>query len=141
MIRQFVFVIFILSFIGCGLPSGPMQTYKENKTPAKSADTYYKFMMWKYYEKAASFVHPEKATIYERIVLKNKDDLNITAYQIRELILLDPEDEKESTEVKVIVTYYKYPSVSENTVILKDLWIKEDKNWFIKSEYDSEMFE
>lgn len=141
MIRQFVLVVFILSFIGCALLNTPHGSYTENETPAKSADTYYKFMMWKYYEKAASFVHPEKATIYEHTVLKNKDDLNITGYQIRELILLDPDDEKESTEVTVIVTYYKYPSVSENTVILKDLWIKEGKNWFVKSEYGSEMFE
>lgn len=135
----FAFFLLITFTYGCGLPNSPTK-FKENKTPAKSADTFYKLFMWKYYDKASPFIHPEKIYIFEDMVLKNEKDLNITGYQIKGLFLLDEEDDKKGTQVSVLITYYKYPSVSEKTVILKHLWVKEGKNWYVKTDFDEEIF-
>ena len=121
------------------MPNSPTK-FKENKTPAKSADTFYKLLMWKYYDRAAPFIHPENAYTYEDVVLKNEKDLNITGYQIKEILLLDQEDEKNTTQVTVLITYYKYPSVSEKTTILKHLWVKEGKRWFLNNNFEDEIF-
>ena len=135
----FAFFLLLTFTSSCGLPNSPTKFY-ENKTPAKTADTFYKFVMWKYYEKASPFVHPEHLYMYEDMVLRNEKDLNITGYKIKELFLLDQEDEKNGTQVSVLITYYKYPSVSEKSVILKHLWIKEGKNWYVKTDFDEEIF-
>ena len=98
-------------------------------------------MQWKYYEKAAGFVYPEHIPVFDQATSGIKDDLNITSYEVKELVVLDEQDEEQPTNVRVVVTYYKYPSVSEKTVEITDTWVKvEGKIWLIKSEFDSDIF-
>ena len=108
-----------------------------------SSDFFYKLLMWKYYEKAAQFVDPENHKEYEAFVLANQKDLNITGYEIKEMVYIteeEPKEDKKGTEtgaceVRVLFTYYKYPSVSEKSVMVEDTWIKNGDFWYITSDF------
>lgn len=129
-------LIFIL--LGCGATTGLIQK-NEQESLSKSADLYYKLIMWKYYEKAARFVDPEKHKQYERFVLNNQKDLNITGYDIKEMNYItedkpegnDKEKEVKECEVRVLFTYYKYPSVSEKSVMVEDKWVRRGQYWYV----------
>ena len=133
-----ILLLAVFLLVGCGKS---VFSNKEQENPLLSVDKYYKYMQWKYYEKAAGFVYPEDIPVFDQATSGIKDDLNITSYEVKELIVLDEEDEEQPTNVRVVVTYYKYPSVSEKTVEITDTWIKVDgKIWLIKSEFDSDIF-
>ncbi|MBI2487150.1 MAG: hypothetical protein HYW01_09360 [Deltaproteobacteria bacterium] len=104
----------------------------------KTASLYYNLLMWKYYDRASAFVDEEKRGKFEKFVSESQDELNITSYQIKELIFKGNE-EKESS-VKVLITYYKYPSVSEKTVSLQDTWVQKKGNWYISSDFEAGLF-
>ncbi len=103
----------------------------------KFVDTFYKMMMWRYFEKAAPFVHPESKEQFEEFVINKGDDLNITKYSISEIIETKPQKEH---IVKMYVTYYKYPSVSEKSEFVTDVWVKEGRVWFVRPDFHSDMF-
>jgi hypothetical protein len=88
--------------------------------------------MWKYYDRASQFVDHEKRYDYDDFVSRNEEKLNITAYEIKEVIYND--DQSECT-INVLIRYYRYPSVSEKSVITEDTWILKEKNWFILSDF------
>ncbi len=102
----------------------------------KIASLYYTLIMWKHFERAHAFVHEEKRRQFERFTSRIKDKLNITGYQIKDIVF---EDDKRS-RVKLILSYYRYPSVSEKNVLLEDIWIFEKGNWFIYSDFEDEVF-
>ena len=138
--NKFLLIIFlVIGFAGCASISN-----KENETPLKSADAFYKALSWKYYDKATSFIHPDYIKSYEKFVLLNKNDFNITNYEIRGLVPSSqskkPKKSGEKVNVKVIITYYKYPSVTEKTVETIDTWTKENKRWFIKKDFNNNFF-
>ena len=63
---------------------------------------------------------------FEAFVLANQKDLNITGYEIKEMVYITEdrtrgekgkETETGECEVRVLFTYYKYPSVSEKSVM------------------------
>ena len=138
---RLLFAISVLFLLGCnsiseflkapGLP-GPSR-----KSPAESADLYYKLLMWKYYDRAMALVDQEERSQFEEFVQRNKDNLNITDYQVKKVIL--GEDGQEGT-VEVIVTFYKYPSVSEKTLILDDNWILTGKEWYISPDFEQDIY-
>ncbi|MGI9533810.1 MAG: hypothetical protein ACR2NW_02565, partial [Thermodesulfobacteriota bacterium] len=131
-----------LLLAGCGKSVFSSMSDKEQKTPLFSVDKYYKFMQWKYYEKAANFVYPEDIPTFDKAVAGIQDDLNITSYEVKELIVLDEEDKETPTAIRVVLTYYKYPSVAEKKVEITDTWVNfQEKIWLIKSDFDSEIFE
>lgn len=139
--HKLLFVFSILFLFGCnslneflkapGLP-GPSR-----KSPAESADMYYKLLMWKYYDKAMAFVNQEERGQFEDFVHRNKDNLNITDYQVKKVIL--GEDGQEGS-IEVVVSFYKYPSVSEKTLILDDSWILIGKEWYISPDFEQEIY-
>lgn len=133
-------LIFAVLITGCA-GAGGLLGQEDNETPGYAADKFYKMLLWKYYEKAAVFVHPESKSDFDRFVYENKDDLNITEYQIKDIILIEDSEEKKESVIRTYVTYYKYPSVSEVQEVLNDSWIKLDDRWFIKSKFDSGMYE
>ena len=140
MLKIIISILILFSISSCSaIKISPHD--KENETPLKYADKYYKYIMWKSYDRAASFVHPEKTKLYTEMVRNNKKDLNITSYEISESIILPPENEEiEETQVNVILTYYKYPSVTEKTATVSAIWYKIEDDWFIKPDFDSEIF-
>ena len=137
-------ILLLVVLAGCGGASGMIQK-DEQESLTKSTDLYYKLIMWKYYEKAAQFVDPEKYSDYEAFVSANEKDLNITGYEIKEITYVveevpgsggetpDPESEKAEAEVRVNFTYYKYPSVSEKSVTSVDTWVNKGKKWYLSS--------
>ncbi|MFI5322820.1 MAG: hypothetical protein ACHQ6U_04655 [Thermodesulfobacteriota bacterium] len=137
-----VFVLF-----GCGTTKGIIQK-DDQESLAKSSDLYYKLIMWKSYDKAAKFVDPEKHKQFESFVLANREDLNITGYEIKEMTFItegkpdgsNKEMETSVCKVRVLYTYYKYPSVSERSVMAKDTWIKIGKFWYISSDFNEGTF-
>lgn len=150
--RSALFSILLLVVLaGCGGASGIIQK-DEQESLTKSTDLYYKLIMWKYYEKAAQFVDPEKYSEYEEFVSANEKDLNITGYEIKEITYVveevpgaegetpDAESEKAEAEVRVSFTYYKYPSVSEKNVTSVDTWVNKGKKWYISSSDFGEVF-
>ena len=131
-------LIVVLLFSGCAAKG--LISNDEQDNPLFSVDRYYKFLQWKYYEKAATLVYPEDIPKFDEVAFRVKDDLNITSYELKELIVLDPEDEEQPTSVRVVVTYYKFPSVAEKTVVITDTWVKPGKVWLMKSDFDSDIF-
>ncbi len=145
-------ILLLVALAGCGGATGLIQE-DEQESLAKSTDLYYKLVMWKYYEKAAQFVDPEKFAEYEAFVSANQKDLNITGYEIKEITYVveeippeggagsegskvpDPDSEKAEADVRVIFTYYKYPSVSEKSAMTVDRWINKGKKWYISSDF------
>ena len=132
-------ILFLALFLlaGCGKS---VFSNKEQENPLFSVNQFYKYMQWNNYESAATLVYPEDIPLFDRATSSVKDDLKITSYEIKELIILDEEDDEQPTNVRVVVTYYKFPSVSEKTVEITDTWVKFDKVWLIKSDFDSAIF-
>ena len=143
--RSALFSILLLVVLaGCGGASGIIQK-DEQESLTKSTDLYYKLIMWKYYEKAAQFVDPDKYSEYEAFVSANEKDLNITGYEIKEITYVveeapgsggeapDAGSEKAEAEVRVNFTYYKYPSVSEKSATSVDTWVNKGKKWYLSS--------
>lgn len=114
-----------------GLP-GPSR-----KSPAESADLYYKLLMWKYYEKAIALVNPEERGQFEDFVRRNKDNLHITDHEVSKVIL---EEGGEEGTIEVIVTFYKYPSVSEKTLVLNERWTFIGKEWYVSPDFEQEIY-
>ena len=112
----------------------------DQDNPLYSADRFYKFLQWKYYDKAATLVYPTDIPKFDEVAFRVEDDLNITSYELKELVILDPEDEEKPTTVRVVVTYYKFPSVAEKTAVITDTWVKPGKVWLMKSDFNSEIF-
>jgi hypothetical protein len=43
--------------------------------------------------------------------------------------------------IRVLYTYYKYPSVSEKSVMVQDTWIRKGDFWYVSSDFDQGTFE
>lgn len=146
--KNIILSLLVCVFVtGCGATSGLIQK-NDQENLSKSTDLYYKLIMWKYYEKAAQYVDPAKLKEYENFVIRNEKDLNITGYEIKEIVYLvddDPDnksDEKDADSclVRVLYSYYKYPSVSEKSVMVEDTWIRIGKLWYVSSDYEEGTF-
>ncbi len=149
----FFYVLTLMLVLGCGTAKDLMQQ-DDRESFQYSSDRYYKLIQWKYYEKAAQFVDPESAREYESFVFRNQKDLNITAYQIKDVTFIDPGvlDESEGASksnndgntdratIRVYFTYFKYPSVVEESVMVEDTWIKIGKLWYVSSDYPEGTF-
>lgn len=135
MIRKISALVFLLVLAGCH-PGGSVN--KEEVLLAKTTSSYYNLLMWKDYEKASALVDKEKRDEFEKFVQEYQNDLNITGYEIREVAYIPGEDR---SLVKVRINYYKYPSVSERSVVLEDTWVLKEKNWYVDSDFDGEVFE
>ena len=139
---KLLFAFSLLTLFGCNsmseLLKAPGLPGPSRKSPAESADLYYKLLMWKYYDKAIALVNQEDRSQFDDFVQRNKDNLNITDYQVKKVIL--NEDVQEAT-VEVIVTFYKYPSVSEETLIIEDKWILNGKEWYISPDFEQDIYE
>jgi|GEM_PF-887939 len=152
----FLYVLALMLVLGCGATTNLIQK-DDRESFQYSTDRYYKLIQWKYYEKAAQFVDPESAREFESFVFRNQKDLNITAYQIKDVTFIDPtvidesqtDDALESKEsrsssdratVRVYFTYFKYPSVAEESVMIEDSWIKIGKLWYVTSDYPEGTF-
>lgn len=150
---SFFYILALLLVLGCGATKDLIQK-DDRESFQYSTDRYYKLIQWKYYEKAAQFVDPESAREYESFVFRNQKDLNITAYQIKDVTFIDPlaQDESESNSqsnndgntdraiLRVYFTYFKYPSVVEESVMVEDTWIKIGKLWYVSSDYPEGTF-
>lgn len=110
---------------------------KKQQLLKETASSYYNLFMWKSYERASLFIDEEKKDKFESFLLNSKDDLNITNYEIREVTFNTVEN---NGLVRVLLSYYKYPSVSEKTVLLQDPWILRGKSWYLYSDFDEEIF-
>lgn len=112
----------------------------ERESPVKSANAYYKMLMWKYHDRASAFVHPHHRAEFDTYFLENRDNLNITSYQISEVVTGNDSPADEMI-VRVYVTYYKYPSVSEKSEMISDIWVMQGKAWFVKPDFTSDMYQ
>jgi len=131
--KNSIFLAYLVFFLsGCyaaGLGGG-------EETVAETASAYYKMLMWKYYDRASAFVDEEKREKFEKLFMEGQGNLNITNYEIKEVIT----EVGERSLVKVLVTYYKYPSVSEKNVVVEDTWVRKKGNWYIYSDFEDEIF-
>jgi hypothetical protein len=138
---RLLFAFSILLLLACNsmseLLKSPGLPGPSRESPAESADLYYKLLMWKYYDKAVALVNQEERGQFDDFVQRNKDNLNITDYQVTKVIL--DEDGLEGT-IEVLVTFYKYPSVSEKTLKLDDSWILVGKAWYISPDFEQDIY-
>ena len=149
--KQFILILILVVLAGCGKAAGLVQE-KDQESLSKSTELYYKFLVWKYYEKAARFVDPKKAREFEDFVIRNQKDLQITDFQIRDVTYID-DNESENPDsgegkkdlnksvVRVAFTYFKLPSVSEKSIMIRDTWIQIGDNWYVSSDYPDGTFE
>lgn len=103
----------------------------------EATERYYQVLKWKYYDRAKLFIDHEDRSEYEDFVLRLEDDLNFTNYEIKEYIY--SEDRKEC-DVKLVITYYKYPSVSEKREILYEKWIERGNTWYVKPDFSHDFY-
>ena len=152
-----------LLVVSCGATSLIQKDDRESFQ--KSTERYYKLLQWKYYEKAVQYVDPESARDYESFVLRNQNDLNITSHQIKDVFFTDSSDlddpqtdttpqtnknppsnknnsggKSDRATVRVYYTYYKYPSIAEESVMVEDTWIRIGKLWYISSDFSEGTF-
>ena len=125
-----------LAFVLSGCYAAGLGSQQESLT--KTAGLYYNLLMWKYYDRASAFVDEEKRGEFENFVSESQDELNITSYQIKELVFKG--DEEKESSVKVLITYYRYPSVSEKTVNLEETWVQKKGNWYVSSDFEGALF-
>ena len=123
-----VFLLFLILAIALPLGCSSKSPFKkEDETPLKTADSFYKMLMWKYYDRAAAFVHHDQLVAYDTFTTENEDDLNITSYEIKDFVQID----EENGRVKVVLTFYRYPSVAERKLTLWNEWNKINDAWFV----------
>ena len=124
----------MLALVSCysrGKFGSETQIFNETTT------TYYKYLQWKYYDRAKNFIDLEDRSGYEDFVLRAEKDLNITSYEMREFIFNEDHDE---CDIKLVITFYKYPSVSEKTVVMYEKWVKRGSSWFVKPDFDDPFY-
>ena len=151
---SFFYILALTLILGCGAAKDLIQE-DDRESFQYSTDRYYKLLQWKYYEKAVQFVDPESARAYENFVFRNQKDLNVTSYHIKDVTFIDPLEEEaysgeaqggESSDgndraiIRVYFTYFKYPSVVEESVEIEDTWIKIGKLWYVSSDYPEGTF-
>jgi hypothetical protein len=135
--RKSIVLAFLLIFLA-GCYTGDFDVFTRDKELLrKTASAYYNMLMWKYYDKASVFVDPDKKEEFERFTLESQDRLNITSYELKEVVF---NPDRKNGSVRVAISYYKYPSVSEKTVLLEDPWILRGGKWYIHSDFKDEMF-
>ncbi len=125
-------LLFIL-LMGCytgGLFAGKDQLLKQ------TASSYYNMLMWKYYDRASLFVDADKKGNFGKFTLESKDSLNITSYELREVVF----NPYGNSLVRVLINYYKYPSVSEKTVLIEDSWVLKQGKWYLYSDFKDGLF-
>ena len=123
--------VFFTGCLAAGLRSG-------EDSLKKTASLYYNLLMWKYYDRASAFVDVDKKDKFQKFVSESENTLNITSYQLKEVALEESGDE---SSVKVIINYYKYPSVSEKSLTLEDTWVRKKGNWYVTSDFDGGIFQ
>ncbi|MGQ0793206.1 MAG: hypothetical protein ACT4NX_03865 [Deltaproteobacteria bacterium] len=128
-------LIAVLFLSSCALAgkSGPSK-----ESLASAASLYYKLFKWKYYDRSSALVDESKRAEYERFIQASGESLNITSVEIKEIRL--PEQSVEAL-VRVSIDYYKYPSVSEKTALVEDVWIKAKDGWRISPDFGAAPFE
>lgn len=133
--RSSIALTLLLIFLtGCytgGLFAGSDQLLKE------TASIYYNMLMWKYYDRASGFVDADKKERFEKFTQESKDNLNITSYELREVVF---DSDGKKGLVRVAINYYKYPSVSEKTVLLEDPWVLKRGKWYVYSDFKDGVF-
>lgn len=134
--KSSVLLILIVLFLSGCLVSGPFSRREDSLK--KTASLYYNMLMWKYYDRASAFVDGEKRDKFERLVMKSQDNLNITSYEIKEIVFFQEDQDK--SLVRVLINYYKYPSVSEKAILLEDSWILKGGKWYIYSDFQEDIF-
>jgi hypothetical protein len=131
----FLLLFSVILLSGC-LASGLFG--KREDSLNKTVSFYYNMLMWKYYDRASAFVDDEKRYKFEELVVNSQDNLNITSYQIKEVVFF--EGDKDKSMVRVLINYYKYPSVSEKTILLEDTWVYREGKWYISSDFDEAIY-
>jgi len=150
--KSYLMLLGLFLLVSCSSTKSLIQK-DDRESFQKSTDRYYKLIQWKYYEKAAGYVDPESGRDYESFVYRNQEDLNITGYQIKDVVFIDSSltDDPQTDEnqdsgssnratVRVLYTYYKYPSVTEKSVMVEDTWIQIGKYWYVSSDFPEGTF-
>src|ERR1700757_4993389 len=100
--KKSIVLAFLLTFLA-GCYSGDFDVFTRNQELLqKTASNYYNMLMWKYYEKASVFVDPDKKEEFERFTLESQDKLNITSYELKEVVF-NPDGKNGS--VRVLINY------------------------------------
>ncbi|NIX16284.1 MAG: hypothetical protein GWN11_10545 [Candidatus Dadabacteria bacterium] len=104
----------------------------------EATESYYQLIKWKYYDRAKVFIDLEDRAVYEDFVLRLEEDLNFTNYEIKGFVY---SKDKKECEVKVAITYYTYPSVSEKKDVLYEKWVERGNTWFVKPDFSHEFYQ
>ena len=104
----------------------------------EATERYYQVFKWKYYDRAKVFIDAEDKAAYEDFVLRLEDSVNLTSYELREFAY--SEDKKEC-DIKIVFTYYKYPSVSEKREVFYEKWVERGSTWYVKPDFSNEFYQ
>lgn len=130
-------LLLLLLFSACAPQVNESDPKQLEDSLRKSVSLYYNLLKWKYYDKSYAMVDDEKKEKFDKLSQESKDNLNITSYEIKTLTL---EEDMKKAKSKVLVNYYKYPSVSEKAVTVEDAWVFKNGRWFISSDFEGELF-
>jgi len=85
-------------------------------------------LRWKYYDEAAARVDPDHSQTFLADVEDEKNELNISAWEIRKVELA-----KQGTEAKIRVgfKYYRMPSTVVQSQTCEQIWRKIGETWLL----------
>ncbi len=85
-------------------------------------------LRWKYYDAAAARVSPEHSQAFLDTVEDEKNELNISAWEIRKVEFLKPGSE---ARIRVQFKYHRMPSTVIKSLTVDQVWRKVEDGWFL----------
>jgi hypothetical protein len=93
-------------------------------------DRFHHDLRWQFNDSASARVDPRFAAAFLDELEDFKEDLHITAWEIRSI---DPTPGKKQAHVRIRLTYYKLPSTIVLSETIEQVWQQEEERWFLVS--------
>jgi hypothetical protein len=127
-------VLLLAGILALGGPGCQSTVAASDKDLLEIVDRFHHDIRWKYNQQAAARVPSHQAADFLEQLEGMKDDLNITAWDVRKVeVLPDPDPEKKRVAVRMHLEYYLMPSTVLREVSVEQVWEQVDSAWMCMS--------
>ncbi len=99
----------------------------------KSAERWSDDFQWQRWPQAAAQVHPDERAAFLAFGTQLGDRLRITGF---ELAGVEVEASGDAAVATVVFQVYRPPSLTEQTLVDRQRWVREDGDWFVRPELE-----
>lgn len=96
--------------------------------PEEAVNAYLDSLRWQEYDEAKASVAPSAQPAFDNFRRENEGRLNLVDYKIRDV---EMRDNTYTAVVKIRRSYFKVPSVSEQTQEITQTWKLIDVKWYL----------